>query len=155
MLYIKQSLYKIMRKPFIKKYEKIQYQTRYKGLGYLAKITIFLLKGRWIKTKYIDVIFIGYAHSSDAYGFLLIKFEVNDISNKLIIEARDATYLKNNCLFNTKVTNQCSKKKTSTYYSYYNTNKLSTNFQEEPQVKLRKVKDKKWKKNLEMTFLLS
>lgn len=43
----------------------------------------------------VDAIFIGYSLNSNTYRFLVIKSEINEISNDTIIESRDAVFLEN------------------------------------------------------------
>jgi hypothetical protein len=42
--------------------------------------------------KTVDCIFLGYAHNSAAYRFLVIKSEVADVHVNNMIESRDATF---------------------------------------------------------------
>ena len=46
-----------------------------------------------IGPKTVDCIFIGYAHNSSAYRFLVHKSEIPDINQNMIIESRNAAFL--------------------------------------------------------------
>jgi hypothetical protein len=43
----------------------------------------------------VDCVFLGYAHHSIAYRFLVVKFEVPDMHVDTIFESRDATFFEN------------------------------------------------------------
>jgi hypothetical protein len=43
----------------------------------------------------VDCVFLGYAHHSIAYRFLVVKSEVPDMHVDIIFESRDATYFEN------------------------------------------------------------
>ena len=43
----------------------------------------------------MDYIFIGYAHNSNAYWFLVHKSEISDIHEKTVIESRYASFFEN------------------------------------------------------------
>ena len=73
--------------------------------GCLTKVAILEPKRKKIGPKTINTIFIGYTRNSNANGFLVINFEVNEISNKTIIKVRDATYFEGLFPFITKVSN--------------------------------------------------
>lgn len=45
-----------------------------------------------IGPKTVDCIFIGYSLHSTTYRFLVINYEVNDISNNTTMESRDAIF---------------------------------------------------------------
>ena len=60
--------------------------------GCLAKVEIPKPKKVKIGPKTIDCIFIGYAHNSSAYRFLVYKSEIDDIHENTIIESRNARF---------------------------------------------------------------
>ena len=60
--------------------------------GCLAKVEIPKPKKVKIGPKTIDCIFIGYAHNSAAYRFLVYKSEIDDIHENTIIESRNARF---------------------------------------------------------------
>ena len=45
-----------------------------------------------IGQKTIDCVFIGYAHNSSAYWFLIHKFNIPDMHLNTIIESRNASF---------------------------------------------------------------
>ena len=56
-----------------------------------------------IGPKSIDCVFIGYAHNSSAYRFLVYKSDVSDIHVNTIMESRNATFFEH--IFPCKDTN--------------------------------------------------
>lgn len=42
--------------------------------------------------KTVDCLFVGYAHNSNAYRFLVLKSEIPDVHTNTVIESRDATF---------------------------------------------------------------
>ena len=58
----------------------------------LAKVNIPLQKNRKLGPKTIDCIFLGYAHNSTAYRFLVVKSETPEIIANTIMESRDASF---------------------------------------------------------------
>ena len=60
--------------------------------GCLAKVLIPLPKRTKLGPKTIDCIFIGFAHASAAYRFLVYKSEVHDIHVNTILESIDAEF---------------------------------------------------------------
>ena len=48
-----------------------------------------------ISPKMVDCIFIGYAHNSNAYRFLVYEFENPDIHKNTIMESRNASFFEN------------------------------------------------------------
>jgi hypothetical protein len=45
--------------------------------------------------KTVDCVFLGYAHHSIAYRFLVIKSEVPDVHADTFLESRDVTFFEN------------------------------------------------------------
>ena len=58
--------------------------------GCLAKVAVPNLKRIKIGSKSVDCVFIGYAHNSSAYRFLIHKSDVPDMNVNTIIESRNA-----------------------------------------------------------------
>jgi transposase InsO family protein len=63
--------------------------------GCLAKVNVPINKKRKLGTKTMDCIFLGYAHHSIAYRFLVVKSEVTDMHVNSLLESRDATFFEN------------------------------------------------------------
>ena len=61
-------------------------------MGCLAKVQVPLPKRTKLKPKTIDCVFIRYASNSSTYLFLVIKFEVPNINNNIIMESIDAEF---------------------------------------------------------------
>ena len=84
-----------------KKVEKTPYEL-WKGIkpsykylqvwGCLAKVEIPPPKKVKIGPKTIDCIFIGYAHNSAAYRFLVHESNISDIHKNTIMELRNASF---------------------------------------------------------------
>jgi hypothetical protein len=51
-------------------------------------------KKRKLGSKTVDCIFLGYAHHSIAYRFLVVKSEVPNMHINSLLESRDATFLR-------------------------------------------------------------
>ena len=62
---------------------------------YLAKVAVPIPKKVKIGPKTIDCVFIGYAHNSSAYRFLIHKSEIIDMHANTIIESRNASFFEN------------------------------------------------------------
>jgi hypothetical protein len=52
-------------------------------------------KKRKLRSKTVDCIFLGYAHHSIAYRFLVVKSEVSNMHVNSLFESRDAIFFKN------------------------------------------------------------
>ena len=63
--------------------------------GCLAKVNVPITKKRKLGPKTVDCVFLGYAHCSTAYRFLVVKSEVSDKHVDTIMESRDATFFEN------------------------------------------------------------
>jgi hypothetical protein len=63
--------------------------------GYLAKVNVPINKKRKLGAKTVDCIFLGYAHHSIAYRFLVVKSEVPDMHVNSLFESHDATFFEN------------------------------------------------------------
>jgi hypothetical protein len=60
--------------------------------GCLAKVNLLEPKKRKIGPKTIDCAFLGYAHNSTAYRFLVIKSDAPEQNVNTIMESRDASF---------------------------------------------------------------
>nr|ABF98658.1 retrotransposon protein, putative, Ty1-copia subclass [Oryza sativa Japonica Group] len=60
--------------------------------GCLAKVNVPITKKPKLGSKTVDCVFLGYAHHSIAYRFLIVKSEVPDMHVGIIMEPRDATF---------------------------------------------------------------
>ena len=74
--------------------------------GCLTKVAVPPPKRVTIGPKIVDCIFIGYAHNSGAYQFLVHKSEISDIHVNTVMESRNASFFEN--IFSCKE-KQCSK----------------------------------------------
>ena len=63
--------------------------------GFLAKLAVPIPKKVKIGPKIFDCVFIGYAHNSSAYRFLIHKSEIIDMHANTIIESRNASFFEN------------------------------------------------------------
>jgi len=63
--------------------------------GCLAKVNVPISKKRKLGPKTVDCVFLGYAHHSIAYRFLVVKSEVPDMHVDTIFESRDAIFFEN------------------------------------------------------------
>ena len=63
-----------------------------KVLGCLAKVAIPISKRIKIGSNSVDCVFIGYAHNSSAYRFLIHKSDVPDMNVNTVIESRNAVF---------------------------------------------------------------
>ena len=61
----------------------------------LAKVAVPIPKKVKIGPKTVDCVFIGYAHNSCAYRFLIHKSEIIDMHGNTIIESRNASFFEN------------------------------------------------------------
>lgn len=58
----------------------------------LAKVNVPIPKKRKLGPKTVDCVFLGYAHHSVGYRFLVVKSRVPDVHVGTIMESRDATF---------------------------------------------------------------
>jgi hypothetical protein len=63
--------------------------------GCLAKVNVPINKKRKLGSKTVDCIFLGYAHHSIAYRFLVVKSDVPDMHVNSLLESRDANFFEN------------------------------------------------------------
>lgn len=73
---------------------KIPYK-KLKVWGCLAKVRVPLPKRTKLGLKTIDCVFIGYAHNSATYRFLVFKSEINDIHINTILECNEVEFFEN------------------------------------------------------------
>jgi hypothetical protein len=52
-------------------------------------------KKRKLASKIVDCVFLGYAHHSTVYRFLVIKLEIPDVYIDTFLESRDVTFFEN------------------------------------------------------------
>ena len=75
--------------------------------GCLVKVAIPTLKKMKIGPKTVDCIFIGYAHNSNAYMFLVHESKNPDIHKNTMMESRNASFFENVFLVNPKMDQVC------------------------------------------------
>ena len=63
--------------------------------GCLAMVSVPTNKKSKLGRKTVDCIFLGYAHHSMAYKFLVIKFEALAVLVDTLLELRDVTFFEN------------------------------------------------------------
>jgi hypothetical protein len=63
--------------------------------GCLAKVNVPIKKKRKLSPKIVDYVFLGYAHHSIAYRFLVIQSEVSDVHVDIFLESHDVTFFEN------------------------------------------------------------
>jgi hypothetical protein len=63
-------------------------------MGYLTKVNVPACKKRKLGPKTVDCVFLGYAHNSAAYRFLVIKSEFSDVHVNTLTVSRDDTFFK-------------------------------------------------------------
>jgi hypothetical protein len=66
--------------------------------------------------KTVDCIFLGYAHNSAAYRFLVIRSEVADVHVNNVIESRDATFFED--VFPMKSSSSSSSSQSTNFIPY-------------------------------------
>jgi hypothetical protein len=63
--------------------------------GCLTKVNVTINKKHKLGPKIVDCVFLGYAHYSTAYRFLVIKSEIPDVHIETFLESRDVTFFEN------------------------------------------------------------
>jgi hypothetical protein len=63
--------------------------------GYLNKVNVPIKKKRKLGPKTVDCVFLGYAHHSIAYRFLVIKSEIPGVHVDIFLESCDVTLFEN------------------------------------------------------------
>jgi hypothetical protein len=63
--------------------------------GGLVKVNVPINKKRKLGPKIVDCVFLGYAHHSIAYRFLVIKSEIPDVHVDTFLESCDVTFFEN------------------------------------------------------------
>jgi hypothetical protein len=61
----------------------------------LTKVNVPINKKHKLGPKTVDYVFLGYAHHSTAYKFLVIKSEIPDVHIATFLESHDVTFFKN------------------------------------------------------------
>ncbi|XP_073137638.1 uncharacterized protein [Henckelia pumila] len=94
----------ILNKVPRKKQDKISYEI-WKGRtpsyqylrvwGCLAKVVVPTPKKVKVEPKTVDCIFIGYAHNSSAYHYIVYESQIPDIHKNTIMESRNASFFEN------------------------------------------------------------
>jgi hypothetical protein len=65
--------------------------------GCLVEVNVPINKKRKLGPKIVDCVFLGYAHYSIAYRFLVIKSDVPDVHVDTFLESHDVTFFENIC----------------------------------------------------------
>jgi hypothetical protein len=55
-------------------------------------VNVSLTKKRKLGPKTVDCVFVGYAHNSAAYRFLVVHSETSEVAVNVIMESRDVTF---------------------------------------------------------------
>jgi hypothetical protein len=63
--------------------------------GCLAKVNVPLPKKRKLGPKTVDCVFLGYAHISTTYKFLVVRSETSEVAVNIIMESHDVTFFEN------------------------------------------------------------
>jgi hypothetical protein len=63
--------------------------------GCLATVNVLLPKKRKLGPLTVDCVFLGYAHNSVAYRFLVVQSEISEVVVNVIMESRDVTFFEN------------------------------------------------------------
>jgi hypothetical protein len=61
----------------------------------LAKVNVPINKKHKLGPKTVDCVFLGYAHHSTAYKFLVIKSEIHDVHIDTFLVSHDVTFFEN------------------------------------------------------------
>jgi hypothetical protein len=72
--------------------------TKHRAFSCLAKVNVPINKKRKLEPKTVNCVFLGYAIHSVGYRFLIINSKVSGMVEGMIMELRDATFLKMNFL---------------------------------------------------------
>lgn len=103
-------------------------------------------KRKKIGPKTVDSVFLGYAHNSSAYRFLVTNSEVREISNNSIIESRDATFFEHIFPYKTRIPKPVSEIP-STSDNPFSRSSIVQGNQIESQTELRRSKRPRKEKN--------
>jgi hypothetical protein len=63
--------------------------------GSLTNVNVPINKKRKLSHKTMDCVFLGYAHHSIAYRFLVIKSEIHDVHVDIFLKSHDVTFFEN------------------------------------------------------------
>jgi hypothetical protein len=61
----------------------------------LVKVNVLINKKCKLAPKSVDCVFLGYAHHSTVYRFLVIKSEIPDVHIDIFLESRHVTFFEN------------------------------------------------------------
>jgi hypothetical protein len=61
----------------------------------LAKVNVLINNKRKLGPKTVDCVFLGYAHHSTVYRFLVIKSEIHDVHIDTFLKSRDVIFFEN------------------------------------------------------------
>ena len=103
-----------------------------------------------IGSKSVDCVFIGYAHNSSAYRFLVHKSDIPDMNANTIIESRNAVFFQE--IFPYKST-QISSSLKKNFESTSSTSHDQELMEERDEVELRRSKRAKMSKSFGLEFL--
>jgi hypothetical protein len=117
--------------------------------GYLAKVAVPIPKKVKIGPKLVDCVFIGYAHNSSAYRFLIHKSDTPDMHVNIIIESRNASFFEE--IFPCKLTQETNSLKRN-LKSTSSTSHDQELMEERNEVEPRRSKRKKNVKNIWSRF---
>ena len=78
--------------------------------GCLAKVKVLPPKKVKIGPKTIDCIFIGFAHNSNVYQFLVYESNIPDIHKNTIMESRNASFFEDVFPYKSKEESSSSKR---------------------------------------------
>ena len=116
----------------------------------LAKVVVPIPKRTKIGPKIVDCVFIGYAHNSTAYQFLIYKSDILDLHVNTIIESRNASFFEE--IFPYKSTQELSSLKRN-FESTSSTSHNQELMEERNEVEPRRSKRAKTSKSFGPEFL--
>jgi hypothetical protein len=96
--------YHVLNKVLMKNKEKTPYEEwigRKPSLSYLrtrgclAKVNVPINKKRKLAPKTVNYVFLGYAHHTVTYRFLVVKSEVPDVHIDIFLESHDVIFFEN------------------------------------------------------------
>ena len=118
--------------------------------GCLAKVAVPTPKRIKIGSKSVDCVFIGYAHNSSTYRFLIHKSDIPNMNANTIIESRNAVFFEE--IFTYKST-QISSSLKRNFESTSSTSHDQELMEERNEVELRRSKRAKTSKSFGSEFL--
>ncbi|XP_075659149.1 uncharacterized protein LOC142629035 [Castanea sativa] len=120
------------------------------GVRCLTKVVVPIPKRIKLRSKSVDCVFIGYAHNSSAYRFLIHKSDIPDVNANTIIESRNAVFFEE--IFPYKSTQVSSSLKRN-FKSTSNTSHDQELMEERNEVDPRRNKRAKMSKSFGSNFL--